>query len=714
MHELLAPAGDIESLYQAIHNGADAVYLGMKNFGARKFSKNFSNEEIINAIKTSHLYGVKVYVTMNTLVKDSEVDAFLSNVEFLYKNGVDAILMQDFGMINLVRKMYPELTIHASTQFNNSSVDTIKLLYEIGVKRVVLSRELTLDEIKKIDVDIEKEVFIHGALCISYSGNCLMSSMIGGRSGNRGECAGSCRLSYSLEKDNKIIKDNKYLLSTKEFNTSYNFSELLKTDITSFKIEGRMKSPEYVGFITRMYRKLIDGEKFDLEEENNKLKTLFNRKFTSGNLFEDKSLMNIDTPNHIGLEIGKVIEITPKKIKIKLKRELNQEDGIRFLESGKGLIVNYLYNSKDKLISSSNDIVYIDNKINLKTNDKVYKTFDKKLNSILSKYDLKKINISIDVEAKIGKKLKIVISDDINKVELESDIVEKAINSPISFDRVKSQFLKLGNTPFKCKSINIDMDDNVFIGIKIINDLRNKAVNLLVEKRMDSSKEVIKNEIYFDKIEINDKASKVCSVTSKDQLEKCISLGFDRIYVNDLELYEEYKSNKNVIYFVNRNKFLISDSLKERNIISEYLSFNNKKLYGNYSLNVYNIYTVYYLYKYGLLNIPISVELSEDEINLIYKKFIDKFGYTPHFEILVYGRVENMIIKGNVLKLSEGIYNLIDKKKNTFKVYYKDGLTHILDSKIKKISDLNFEYTKRFDFFDESVDDIDKVVNKYK
>ena len=215
MIELLAPAGDIESLYQAIHNGADAVYLGLKTFGARAYSKNFDNDEIIKAIETAHLYGVKIYVTMNTLVKDSEVEDFLEQVEFLYLNGVDAIIMQDYGMINLVRRMYKDLEIHASTQANNSSIDTIKMYHDLGVKRVVLSRELSLDEIKKIDVDIELEVFIHGALCISYSGNCLMSSMIGNRSGNRGECAGSCRLKYDLLKDGKTISKNKYLLSTK-------------------------------------------------------------------------------------------------------------------------------------------------------------------------------------------------------------------------------------------------------------------------------------------------------------------------------------------------------------------------------------------------------------------------------------------------------------------------------------------------------------------
>lgn len=265
-HELLIPAGDMESLQQAIHNGADAVYLGCKSFGARKYAKNFDNDEIIEALRIAHLYGVKIYVTMNTLVKDDEVDSFLQQVEFLHRIGVDAIIIQDFGMLCLVREKYPDLEVHASTQANTSSKETAELFYKLGVKRVVFSREMTIQEINSIDVPIEKEVFIHGALCISYSGGCLMSSMLGTRSGNRGECAGSCRLPYTLETNGKQIANNKYLLSTKELNSAPYMQELLASDITSFKIEGRMKSPEYVGFITRYYRNLIDNKDINLAD----------------------------------------------------------------------------------------------------------------------------------------------------------------------------------------------------------------------------------------------------------------------------------------------------------------------------------------------------------------------------------------------------------------------------------------------------------------
>ena len=380
MHELLVPAGDMECLKQAVHNGCDAVYLACKSFGARKFAKNFDNEEIIEAINFCHLYGVKVYVTMNTLIKNNEVDKFLEQVEFLHKNRVDALIMQDFGMICLVRETYPNLEIHASTQANISSKEICKLYYDLGVKRVVFSRELSIDEIDNIDIPIEKEAFIHGALCISYSGECLMSNMLGGRGGNRGECAGSCRLPYALKENDKIISKNKYLLSTKELNTSPNIDRLLNSTIYSFKIEGRMKSPLYVGFITRLYRNLIDKKEFDLKKETDKLKTIYNREFTLGRIFNanDIELMNPVSPNHIGLEIGKVLEVTKDKIKIKINpgNEIHQYDAIRFLNSNKGLIINYLYDKKNNLISSSTDICYIDNKIGLTEKDIVTKTGD--------------------------------------------------------------------------------------------------------------------------------------------------------------------------------------------------------------------------------------------------------------------------------------------------------------------------------------------------
>ncbi len=715
--ELLSPAGDMESLLEAIHNGADAVYLAMKSFGARKFAKNFSKEEIIEAIKLCHLYGVRIYVTMNTLVKESEVEDFLEQVKYLHINGVDAIIMQDFGMISLVRKIYPNLEIHASTQANNSSLDTIKMFYEMGVKRVVVSRELTLEEIKQINFPIEIETFIHGALCICYSGNCLMSSMIGTRSGNRGECAGSCRLKYAL-KDNDKTSPYEYLLSTKELNTSTKFSSLLNSNITSFKIEGRMKSAEYVGFITKFYRNIIDNRNINLKEEIEKLKVLFNRKFTEGNLFKTDDLMNTKSPNHIGIEIGKVLEVTNKYIKIKLTKELNQEDGIRFNESNSGMIVNFLYDKNMKLTNSvkANDIAYIDNKVDLKRKDTIYKTIDKKLVDSLKKYDLKKIPVKYKVIAKCGSNLSIKISDGENEIIKEGSTVEKSKTSPITKERIEIQLKKLGNTPFITNDINIEMDNDIFISIGEINEIRRYLTNSLIDIRSNYKKDVIEEKVDFKNIEVKKESGMVATCYKETQLLKCLSMGFIRIYVKDINLYEKYKNHKEVYYYVERNTFNISNNLVEKNLVSEYLILKKDNIIGNYFLNIYNSYSAYYLLEKGFKNICLSVELDSNEQIEIIKALKNKFKIDINPEILVYGRCENMIIKGNILNITNDKYrySLLDLRKREFKVYFENNKTYILDSKTQSVNIKSPSVIKRFDFYDEDDKTIEKIVNELK
>ena len=286
--ELLSPAGNMETLIAACNNGADAVYVGGKAFGARAFAPNFSNSELKEAVKYCHLYGVKLYVTANTVVFENEIEDFLDYMKFLYEIGVDAVIMQDLGMISLVRRLIPNLEIHASTQINCHNDESLYLLHEMEITRAVLAREMSIDEIKGLKCPIEKEIFIHGALCVSYSGQCLFSSLNGGRSGNRGSCTGSCRLPYKLYDDKEKIKTSgKYLLSTKELCSVNNIKSILDLKIDSLKIEGRMKSPEYVGYVTKVYRRLIDeyylgGNPTITEDEMYNLTTLFNREFTQG------------------------------------------------------------------------------------------------------------------------------------------------------------------------------------------------------------------------------------------------------------------------------------------------------------------------------------------------------------------------------------------------------------------------------------------------
>ena len=261
-NEILAPCGNMDSFYAAIEAGCDAVYLAGKMFGARAFSKNFTNEELIYIINYAHLYGVRVYVTCNILIYESEVDKFLEYIEFLHKNNVDAVIMQDLGMIDLVHETYPNLEIHGSTQMHIHNLDGVKMAEKLGLKRVVLARETPIEVIKEIkeNSNIDLEIFVHGALCASYSGMCLFASSIGPRSGNRGTCSGCCRLPYDvLDKDLNILNDGKYPLSMKDLKTIDYLNELIDLGITSFKIEGRMKSPSYVYTTTKLYKETRDN-----------------------------------------------------------------------------------------------------------------------------------------------------------------------------------------------------------------------------------------------------------------------------------------------------------------------------------------------------------------------------------------------------------------------------------------------------------------------
>lgn len=716
-HELLIPAGDMDSLRQAVYNGADAVYLGCKLFGARKFAKNFDNDEIVEAIKFCHLYGVKIFVTMNTLVKNDEVDTFISQAKFLHEHGVDALIVQDFGMICLLREMFPNLEIHASTQFNNSSYDTCKLLYDIGVKRVVFSRELTIDQIDNIDVPIEKEAFIHGALCISYSGNCLMSSMLGGRSGNRGECAGCCRMKFNLLDNKDILEKDKYLLSTKELNTSSCIDRLLNSSIYSFKIEGRMKGPLYVGFITRFYRNLIDGKMMNFDEETNKLKTIFNREFTTGRIFDvsDYDLMNTKSPNHIGLDIGKC-SIYKDKIKIELNYgvTLNQYDAIRFKNSNKGLIINFLYDEKMLLTNSATSICYVDNKIELDSDDLVSITQDYLLGKEFENISEKKINVTFNVKCKLGSSLELSISDGENTVTLEDGNIESALNVPTSKEVIIEKLSKLGDTPFVCNEFNIELDENVFVPMKILNELRRRVCEELINIRRNNKKEVIiNNNITFDKFNDSDKIinNKTCYVFTEEQLKFAIDNNFERIYVKDKELFNKYKSD-NLYLVIDRCSYSY-DELVDNSFVSDYMDFSNKNnIIGNYSLNVFNIYTAYYLRKIGLNVIPLSVELNEYEILTFMKLFKEKFG-TCKFEVLKYGRVENMIIKGNILNLdiNKFDYRLEDFKERLFPVYYDGINTHIFNYEkvnlgLQDVINCYF----RYDFYDEGVINFNNIL----
>ena len=741
--ELLSPAGDFETLKQAIHNGCDAVYLGGKKFGARKFASNFDDEEMIKAIKYCHLYGVKIYVTVNTIIFDNEVDDCLKYVTFLHKNGVDAVIMQDMGMITLVRKVLPNLDIHVSTQAHTHNINQIRLLEELGVTRIVTAREMSLGEIKKLDTKLEIETFIHGALCVCYSGQCLFSSFLLNRSGNRGECAGICRLPFKLlENGNEIKTEGKYLLSPKELNTTNHIKELLDSNITSFKIEGRMKSPTTIGFITRLYRMLIDhyekNEEISLTStEQEQLMVLFNRGFTEGYLFNKsgKDLMNITSPNHVGIMMGKVIDFNKKRIKIKLDKPLHQNDGIRFEQEQLGMIVNYIYGDHDKLVSSANsgDIIEIDNKVGLSKKCDVLKTVDSLLLEELEKYKEKKINIDINASASINGKFSLIITDNINKVVVEEDIVSKATGSGTSKDRILEQLLKLGDTPFKVDNYILNIDSNIFVPISKLNELRRKAVEKLVYLRENNKKNVIINDKFsLVKANSNSKIKINTLVRNEQQLLACIDASVDNIYVTDYDLYKKYKYLNNIYYRLDRVISNYRDYHNEKLLVGEmgsvYKYRDDNIINSDYYLNVSNSYHVSYLRNLGINNITLSVEDSIDTIGSI----VNNVG-NNNIEVIVYGRLEAMIMKYCPLKMlinndrvpcnvcrNGKKYELVDRNGAHYPLIQDKELTHIMYyqkydiikdmDKLNKFGILNY----RFEFFDENNKEIKEIIEKAK
>lgn len=579
--ELLAPAGGMEAFVAAVENGADAVYLGARAFSARRYASNFSEKELEEVIDYAHLRGVRVYVTVNTLLKEEEVENALKLLSCLREMGTDAVIVQDLGLISLAKKHLPDLPLHASTQMTLHNSKGIEFVKKLGINRVVISRESSLEEIKRIKerTGTEIEVFIHGALCISYSGQCLLSSLIGGRSGNRGLCAQPCRKRYRLYCEGKLVKTTgSYLLSPKDLNTTSGLGALIKAGIESFKIEGRMKRPEYVAGVVRIYRRLIDRylenpEGYSVsEEEQEALTQLFNRGFTQGYFFENPrwELMSRESPQNRGIPAGTIIgyDSRSNRIRVRLSLALSVGDGI-MVESAelspedKGKIISSMYTRKGQIYSAqTGDIIEIPFDSKVQSGSTVYRTYDKKLMDSLKKEsesgDLRpKIPVFITATIALGRPIKFEIKDkDSNTVTIESEyIVEKAKKQPTSKAQIEKQLSKLGNTLFKAAELHVSMEKDVFIPVGQLNELRTKAIEQLENLRISRWKrKPLENLQFFESGErigqkTEEKTGKKAeetiqentpmrpllsiSVYSLEGLEEALEGGADRIYFGE-------------------------------------------------------------------------------------------------------------------------------------------------------------------------------------
>lgn len=716
--ELLAPAGNMDAFLAAIEAGADAIYIGGYTFGARAFANNFSDDEIIKCINYAHLYGVKVYITVNTIVYEKEVDLFLNYIDFLHRNNVDAIIIQDLGMFDLVRKVYPNLELHASTQMHIHNLNGVLNLQKWGAKRVVMARETsyeTLKEIKK-HTSIELEVFVHGALCVSYSGQCLMSSLIGGRSGNRGKCAGTCRQQYNLIDDNgKKYNEDSYLLSTRDLNTLEDIGKLIELGIDSFKIEGRMKRAEYVYLVVSIYRKAIDNylkykETRITEDDILELKKIYNRRFTKGYLFNDKNIMNTYRPNHLGIKIGKVIKKDKNSIYIKLNNKLINGDGIRFLNKVEddGLIISQMYINKQKVISAKeNDVIEIKGNINCDNGATVIKTTDKeqmdKLNNLINKRT-RKVSINGKVIVKQDEFMKITLNDGKNEVTFISDEKPQlATNKPLMKEDIEKQIKKINDTIYTFRNLEIYTDNKSFVPLSKLNEIRRGAIELLDQKRLYNI-EYKKCFYNIDLPNFNTVNKENILIRNKDMYNKIKSKKFNELYLPDY-LYNVINDDRKVLKLSrvqNENrKYDIPVLVGEIGSII-------KDCYTDFSFNVVNSYTVAFLHSIGVNRVTLSQELNDEEIKELIDAYIKRYQKNPNLELIVYGREEMMISKYNILKNldNHNNYFLMDKYKNRMPILVNNDIMTIFNYNVRDKKD-KFKYFNmginyvRYEYLDE-------------
>ncbi len=691
-YELLAPAGDMECLKWAIEGGCDAVYLGGNHFGARAYSKNFSDDELVLAIKYAHRYGVKVYLTCNTLIYDEEVDDFIKFVRFAHQNGVDAVLIQDLGMYDLIHQKFPDLEIHASTQMHIHNVEGALVAKKLGFKRIVLARETDIDTIKEIKekTGLDVEVFVHGSLCVSYSGQCLFSSLVGGRSGNRGACAGSCRLPYELVgKDNAVLnKDKKYPLSMKDLCAVSSIGKLIDIGVNSFKIEGRMKSKEYVYLVTKLYRKAIDSyiENHKVVIDYNildKLKKVFNRKYTLGflNNVSNSDVINGSQPNNVGVKIGRVVKLTKTNALIKLEDELHINDGLRIKgpEGEIGTIVNDFY-LQGNLVKEAKAGMVISLPIWKKPNvfDEVFLTSSKYISDWIAKdieNNPRKVMLTGSIILHKNEETVFKVSDGINDIVLKGAVVAAAKNRPLTKDSIIEKITKLGGTVYKFRKLDCNLDDDVFVPLTVLNELRREAIDILNTKRENIESKIVEKE-YHREVPIfkKENATNVCVFKDGD-VDK--STKYQNIYS-----YQENTRYLRVLpNVINEYPNDLDLSLKSI-LIGEIGGLNLTNIHTDYSLNVVNSYTVAFLHSLGVKKITLSYEMARSQIENLIDKYQERYGNKPNVEVIVYGYVKIMTLKYNLFEDYKDAIYLKDRFNNNYRVRDYKGLTEVYYSKV--------------------------------
>ncbi len=787
--ELLSPVGDFECLKAAVQNGANAVYLGAASFSARAKAKNFDSEELLEAIRYAKLRNVSIHLALNTLIKNEEFEDAINLAISAYNLGVDAIIIQDLGLASYIIKHYPEIPLHASTQMTVHNLAGVKQLEKMGFQRVVLSRELSLNDIKYIreNTSIELEVFIHGALCISYSGQCLLSSMIGGRSGNRGLCAQPCRLPYELYENDKML-DKGYLLSPRDNCSIEYLPELIKMGINSFKIEGRMKTPYYVGVVTRIYRKYIDLVQKNIELDNETLKKLiykelnkenpntklsdkeelmqvFNRgSFSTGhfNPAGNKELIFKEKPNNMGFFVGTISHINNNKGHLKLKLENTLSIGDRISINNESYTVSELMIDNKNFDSLEKGTIAKIGRMKgkISVGNKVYRIETSSLNKSISptfkeNKDFRKVMINGEITIKENEPilLKVWGSDKfyngLEFIATSSISPVQAQNTPITKEKIFQQISKTGSTEFEFENLNINLDNNLFVQMSVLNDLRRTALTGLEDLVINSHTHDLKKKSLeelenFKKISSTPKISLLLNILDEDF--DYISLeNIDKLYI---PLKYFYNKNFSKIITELSNKFKVYVYMPHiiRDIVLKNFEFINDfniagfvishvsqldivsqcglEIIGNFNLNIYNNYSINTLNELNVSTITVSPELNKNEmLDILNKSCLNT-------EIIVYGKLPVMTNNYCYLGKSNKCYGECDRKcthKSTF--YLKDRMnfkfrllpdnistiTTIYNSKTTSIKYDDIPITSiRIDILDENIEKIQEIIDTVK
>lgn len=654
--KIVAPAGSIERFHAAIKAGADEIYMGLKGFGARRNAVNLTLEEYKEALDYAHARGVKVFLTLNTIMMDVEIEAIAINLRELYKHGLDAVIVQDFGLVEFIKNNFPDLELHGSTQMTVANHIEANYLKSIGFERVVLPRELTFEEIKEIreKSDIELEIFVSGALCISYSGNCYMSSFIGGRSGNRGMCAQPCRKKYISDENNEG-----YLLSPKD--QLYGYEEIQKLKdigIDSIKLEGRMKEPNYVFQTVNYYKELINGN--NIEEKSSQI---FNRGYSTGYFYKDrKDIMNKNFASHLGKNLG---VLNGKELKLKEKIILG--DGITFLSKDYEKIGGTYINRIDTKFEKNKKEANVGETLILRDLPKetkyIFRNYSKEISDLIEskmKITDKKHLINIEFVGKIGEKAKITVSTLNNKFELikasleSEEVIEQAKNRGTSQAIIKEKLIEIGDTTFIGFVKSIEIDENIFLPISTLKQLKREVVKVLLEKlilsyRKESSSELIK----LPKIDSKEKSSILSAIVSTDEQKHILnSYGINKIYSKGYDVAREGNLDK------------IDLSNKIATNLYQALKNENTQITLGWNLNILNRYAFDHFSNIKKIDtIIVSPEISYKRLEEIGETKIKK-------AILAYGRPRAMYTE---LSLGNGEINVIENEQgDKFRIIKND------------------------------------------